>query len=259
MESNKVTIRDLVTEDNVVTLLYQYEVDGIGLVSNVELTYMRGKTEEAIMKPNIQQSLGKMMTKLLAGLIVRINGKDATTSQKEELVKSMRICDRDLLMQAHYICSFAPNTDFVATCSCGAEVKKNKSIYDMTVEKPSENSPSELRCTLYHGVELGEVKSKEVVVIPTNGIIQEQALMSNQSPAQIKDAILLRAIKEIVGIETYPSRLITEEMSTKDKNAILNKMEEFEGKVFNYFADSCPDCGKEIQLSIPTGNYFAGE
>ena len=203
-----------------------------------------------------------MITKLLSGIIVEVNCKPVTDSQRnavEELVKAMYIPDRDLLMQAHYMFSFSDEVEIEYSCgSCGKRGAFKAFLSDGEVTPAQDDETHERTVDLHNGLRIGDVLAKQVIIRNPSGIVQEAVLGVTGSSIAMKNELLTRVIKKFVGIDAFPSRVISE-LSTKDRNKILKSLEEFSGKVNSVHQSTCASCGTEVSGTLGVEKYFAGE
>jgi hypothetical protein len=254
-------VRDLVTENGEVTLIFDYELGEAGKVKQLALTYMTGTAEEAFSKDKVAKSMGKMATELLTQVISTVEGKTLSESKRRELVSSMFTVDRDLLMLASYLVSFGDTVNLEDRCpKCNNTVTVVGDIRDLSVVIP-ENVIHSIEVPLFHGVHYADATHMTATIVRPTGLIQEAVTTMEvmKNPVLMKNAILMRIIKRLGDLTAIPPHVIETKLSVKDKNIIFRASNEFQGSVSTEFECTCTNCEHEFSLTIPMEKYFTGE
>lgn len=221
-----------------------------GIHRVVTLKPMTGRTEERILDPKLRENPIKMIEELLLDVIVSIDGIDKVT---RDVVRGLAFKDMEYLLVANYITSF----DDVATITSEHSACKGKNevdinLHDLKVDYITGETPRVLKLTLPRGYVDREGKVHRDVEMELPNVFVQQQVMKQARTGNLSSSItkmLLLLVKKVGDITSLSPDLF-KDMTKKDRDFLVNSLEQFEGGVDLNYEIVCSTCGETYSSQI---------
>lgn len=234
--------------------------DGV-IHKEVEIREIIGADEEAIAKAEVRQNMGKVITTLLANVVVRIGDLTPKTygkSKWEKIFRELPMGDRDKLM--FEIRKFTQGNEIELDMKCPNCNSNIKHIVDMDEDiehRPLEVDPFAIPFELPRGIRNkdGQLCKKGILRLP-NGVDQEQLdSLIRKNPGVANTTLLTRTI---VNIDDYGQATMStlRKMTTRDRDYLLKLLgDSAYGPKFEV-EFPCPVCSEDIEAGVNPINFI---
>lgn len=256
MAKKKTTVIDQPTES--IDLLLGYKDEEGNMHTTAEITEITGADEEAIAKADIRSNVGKVVTTLLSGCVVKIGSIEKgslSASKWEAIFRNLFLGDRDFILLKISEVTNGKEMSITARCpSCRQELTIDFNIEEIEVTKPSvdpDNIPFELPKGLRQD---GEIIKNGVMRLP-NGFDQEQLdQVARKNPGTANTMLITRCVKELG--ESKLSSSVFRSLSIKDREYLVKTLAENSfGPKFSVEA-VCDSCGNDFEAGVNPVNFI---
>jgi hypothetical protein len=211
---------------------------------------MDGLTEEAIADPKIRENGGKVVTKVIKGVLATLGDLQSIS---EDLIRNMTIADRDfIIVKSKEVSTGSSEVNFTHPCPhCEALNDIHFDTKDMQVNYLADTDSLELSFELPVGVmnRRNEICKKITITMP-NGLVQERVSpIARVNPGQAKTTMLQLITVKLDGIEFLDGNVF-KAMTKRDRDFISKKMDEFEAGVDMAVDTECAVCGKPFSAPV---------
>ena len=232
------------------------------LHKEIEIRELAGIDEETISKPEIRGNIGKVITTLLASVVVRIGELTPKTvkspSKWEKIFRELPMGDRDKIMLE--IRKFSQGNEIELDMKCPSCKQKIKHIVEVDTDievRPLEVDAFSISFELPKGVRNkdGELCNVGTIRLP-NGVDQEQLdAVARKNAGQANTTLLARTIVEING---YGKVALSDlrNMSVRDRDYLIKLMEESSYGPKFALSFPCPACMEDVEAGVHPVNFL---
>ena len=257
-EKNNEVLQDTITFD--IEVGYKDEQGTVH--REIELRELAGIDEENISKPDIRQNVGKVITTLISGLVVRIGDITPKTvksrSKWEKIFRDLPMGDRDKIMLE--IRKFSQGNEIELDMKCPSCKQKIKHIVE--IDPDIENRPLEVDAfsvpfELPKGVrnKENELCKTGIIRLP-NGEDQEQLdSIARKNAGQANTTLLARVIAEIDGYGKVALSDIRN-MSVRDRDYLIKLLDESGYGPKFVISFPCPTCSEDVEAGVHPVNFL---
>lgn len=224
-----------------------------------EIREMTGIDEENIAKPDVRSNIGKLITTLLSGIVVRIG--DLTPSKVgkakwEGIIRNLYLGDRDLIMLKLHELTHGNELELNMRCPrCNEKFIHVLDIHEDIENRPLTVDPARFTVELPKGFKDNDTIIKEAVLRLPTGEDQEQLdAIARRNPGQANTMLITRCLKEL-GSARVSSNTVRQ-LSVRDREALVKAISD---NMFgpNFLINmTCPHCGEEIEQGVNPINFI---
>jgi hypothetical protein len=256
-DKNTQLFEDTVTFD----LEVGYKDENGATHKTVEIREITGYDEENLSKAEVRQSIGKLITTLLASVTVRIGDlspKELGKAKWEKIFKELPMGDRDKMMIEIRKFSNGDEMELDMKCPhCKSKIKHVVEIENDIEEKPLSVDPFSIPFELPKGIKNkdGELCKSGTLRLP-NGVDQEQLdAIARKNAGMANTTLLSRAITNIDGFGQATLNVLRK-MSVRDRDYLIKLLgESVYGPKFE-ISFSCPSCGEDVEAGVHPVNFI---
>lgn len=252
-----------VFEDTVTFDLEVGHKDAQGTVhKEVEIRDITGFDEEAISKPEVRGNIGKLITTLIANVVVRIGDLTPKTvgsrSKWEKIFQELPMGDRDRIMLEIRKNSNGDEIELDMKCPhCKQKIKHIVEIESDIESRSLEVDPFSIPFELPKGLKNkeGELCKVGTIRLP-NGIDQEQLdAIARKNAGQANTTLLARTIAELNG---YGKVALSDlrKMSVRDRDYLIKVLDESSYGPKFVISFPCPSCMEDIEAGVHPANFL---
>lgn len=218
----------------------------------VTMRPMTGRTEEILGDPKLKENPMRAIIDVLVDVVVSIDGIPKVT---RDVLRQLNNKDLEFLLVANYITSFDDEYTFVSKHQDdGAmnEVLVNLPELIASATYLDDDESTDLTLELPRGYRdrEGNVHKEIIVTVPT-AFTQEQVYKQTKvNPASAVTKMLLLCTKKL-GTLGHLNPDVFKDMTKKDRDFILKKLNGFKAGVDLTIPIVCTGCGEEYTDSIP--------
>lgn len=218
----------------------------------VTMKPMTGRTEEILADPKLKENPMRAIIDVLVDVIVSIDGIPRVT---RDVLRQLNNKDLEFLLVANHITSFDDEYTFISKHPVdGAENEVIVNLKDLldTANYIDDSESTEMTFELPRGYRDREGNlHKEITVVVPTAFIQEQVYKQTKvNPASAITKMLLLCTKKL-GTMTMLNPDVFKDMTKKDRDFILRKINEFDGGVDLNVEVVCSSCGDTYKDAIP--------
>lgn len=228
--------------------------------SDFELREMNGSDEEAISKAEIKTNGGKVLRTLLDRCCIRIGTlykSEMKPSKWTEIIQSLSVGDQDYMLLQLRAMSLGEELETKYVCvnpECKEEIITTISVDEIEIIPFDGNWEFEFELPKGFRDKEGNVLKKGKMRHPNgldrevlDGIIRKNVGLANT-------LMLSRCILEIEGIKPYDE--LVRSLSIKDRNYLLNILNEHKFGANLEVEVECPTCYETFKASLNTANFI---
>ena len=234
--------------------------DGSGVVHRQAVLHkMTGHEEKLLYDWNL--SAGELVTELICGCLVRLGDIDTITSK---LVSELYTADRNYLLLEMQRITFGDYLPAQYACpGCGAPVSTFLDLRAVPVRR-LEDGKTALKVTVQLEDSCLNQKGNtriEVVLGMPRGVDEEfVSKLVKEDPLQAQDALFLRCIKELVGLESdvleWNGSYFLRDLTMGDRRLLFNALNNRMPGVDFQTTIHCDSCGTSFRGVIDVTNFF---
>jgi len=248
---------DVPTEN--MELMAGYKDDDEQIHKEVEVRELTGLDEEAIAKGDIRSNVGKIVTTLLSGCVMRIGGytrEDLSKTKWEGIFKGMFLGDRDLILLKIRETTYGTEMSFDSRCpSCKTDVKVEFDLEELEI-KPLEVDPNRIPFELPKGFrdEEGNTVKVGAMRLPT-GFDQEQLdHVARKNPGTANTMLITRCVYELGDLKLSSNTFRS--LSSKDREYLVRTLAEHSFGPRFMIDTICDNCGNEFEAGVNPINFI---
>ena len=243
----------------VVQLLAGYEDKEGNKHLEAEIREMTGLDEEDVQKPDVRSNMGRIITTVLRNCVVRIGTIEKTAvkaSQWEDIMKSLFLGDRDLLMMEIRKFTYGEDIELPFKCPhCKADGKHILEWDEVEIEKPQVD-PGHVAFSLKKGARNAEgERVKDGHLRLPNGQDQEFLdSIARKNMGQANTTLITRCVTDLGDVKL--SSKVFKELTSVDREALVTVIADNSfGPTFKYEID-CPSCGERFDTGVHPVNFM---
>lgn len=257
-EKNKQLFEDTITFD----LEVGYKDKDGNVHKEVEIREVTGIDEENIAKPEIRGNVGKIITTLISGVVVRIGDltpKSVGSRAKwEKIFRELPMGDRDKIMLESRKFSNGDEIELDMKCpSCRQKIKHIVEIESDIEHRELEVDPYLIPFELPKGVRNreGELCKTGNLRLP-NGVDQEQLdAIARKNPGQANTTLLARTIVELDGFGKVGLTDLRN-MSVRDRDYLIKLLNDSSYGPNFIISFPCPSCLEDVEAGVHPANFL---
>lgn len=232
----------------------------------VEMREILGVDEEALAKPDVKNNIGRIVTTLLTGTVLRIGTLTPQSfknkrSEWEKIMKNLVLGDRDIMMlMSRIVCKGDAELKLEAKCpnpDCGSDIVHEVSMDEDIEHRQSEVDPAGFTVELPkpHRDEKNNEMIHEVILRLPNGDDQEALdALGRKNPGQANTALLVRCIKKMGDLTV--NQALARQMSSLNREFLIRQLSEKQFGPKFVLDVECPACGAEIKQGVHPVNFL---
>ena len=255
--------KDKSKESNMATEVFELQAgytDENGVThKEVEIREMIGIDEEAIAHGDVRTNIGKIVTTLLSGCVIRIGSleKEAISAGKwEKIMRDLYLGDRDYILLKIRELTYGNEMSFESRCpNCRKVVNIEFSLDELEI-RPLSCDPARIPFELPKGYKDkdGEVCKYGFARMPT-GFDQEQLdQVARKNPGTANTMLITRCVHELGKVKL--SSKVFRELSLKDREYLVKTLADNNfGPKFLVEA-VCDSCGSDFEAGVNPVNFI---
>lgn len=241
-------------------LIQGYKDEEGTLHTEVEIREMNGTDEEAISKNDIKSNGGKVARTLLERCILRIGTiyKDEVKSNKwREIVQSLSVGDQDYVLLKIRQASLGDEIETQYECpdpNCKEKIITTVTVDELPILPFNGQHTFEFELPKGYKDKDGKVLKKGKMRFP-NGLDREALDTVVRKNSGLANTLMLsRCIIDLEGIKVHDD--IVRNLSLRDRNYLLDVLNENRFGVDLTVEVECPTCGETFKASLNATNFL---
>lgn len=227
----------------------------------VEIREITGYDEEQLAKAEVRQNVGKLMTTLLASVVVRIGEltpKDMNKTKWEKVFRSLPMGDRDTCIKEIRVFTNGEELELNLKCEgCKSKITHFADLVEDIETRSLEVDALEVPFTLPKGIKNkeGQVFKEGTLRLVTGEDQEALDATARKNPGAANTELIARVVNEISGYGKIGLSDVRG-MSVRDREYLIKLVNKYQfGPKFE-ISFSCPSCGEEIETGVHPVNFL---
>lgn len=235
---------DIMPRENVVTLPGGYINQSGDLITEVEVSELTGRAEEALARP---MGAGKKLTTILEHAVEMVGDMDPN----HEILNRMLVGDRNAVLLGIRHVTYGPvELERLLCPHCGDRV--NIEI-DLTTDVPVTKLDDPTKRWFTVDLSKGRVAK---FTLPDGASQTEVFNAHDLSDAELTTLVLSKVVDSVGGLPMVGADSVRN-LSARDRRTLMLALDEHDfGPRLDEVAKPCPSCGEEISLPLTIGSLF---
>lgn len=223
----------------------------------VTLTEMTGKVESAMMATKTRNSVPKMLTALIEGIVENLGDMPRFHKQDARLLS---VPDRDFIALKNYQLTSGDDIEWEEECpNCRAINLVRADLSELDIDYLTEEETKDIVVELPNGIKTPEGRAKVLHLAFPTGIVQEQIFpILSEDPTLAISTTFSMACHEIEGLERWTPETF-QELTKRDRKALQDALAEIKAGVDFNVKCTCHDCDQKFDGAIPFNRLLMGE